>query len=173
MKSFPSFSVITDDDAGSFDEAGFDRVVQAEVADYPLKQGFFAAALACGSEGRRGEIEAGLDASRAMNAVKAADPFGRLFEFFFCDSLHGRFWVAAPGMVGFVVDDHDVLRSGHIFKNFTDVGFVAERPTFVHTFSFGDAFFGIPIQCVPIHNVDFALAQCVMKSRGMRLNSAK
>src|SRR5216683_5701451 len=77
----PKPCVIADNDTGSLNEARFDGVVEAEVADDPLEQSFLAAALAGGSERRGGEVEARQNAASAVDAVESADPFGGFFEF--------------------------------------------------------------------------------------------
>src|SRR6266581_2800913 len=83
----PKPRVIADNNTGSLDEAGFDGVVEAEVADDPLEQSFLAAALAGRSEGGGGEIEAAENAASAVNAVEAPNPLGGFFQFLFCDSF--------------------------------------------------------------------------------------
>ncbi len=84
---FPEFGIVANDNARSFDQSGFDGVIQAEIADDPLEQCFLAAALAGGSEGRGGQVEAGKDAAGAMDAIESADPFSGFFKFFFCNAL--------------------------------------------------------------------------------------
>src|SRR5579859_5112205 len=84
---FPELGVVADDNARGFDQAGFDSIVEAEVADDPLKQGFFAATLACRGKGRGGKVEARQNAPCAVNAVEATDPFSCFFDVFLGNAL--------------------------------------------------------------------------------------
>ncbi len=67
-------------------------------------------------------------------------------------------------MVSFVVDDDDVLRAGHVFKDFADVGLVAECAALVYAFPFGNALLGIPIETVPIGDAHATLAKRIFQS---------
>ena len=62
-------AVIPDDDTGRFHKAGFDRVIQAEVTNDPIKQSFLPAFLAGRGERSRGEIVSDEDVSALMDAV--------------------------------------------------------------------------------------------------------
>ena len=137
----PKPCVIADNNTGSLDEAGFDGVVEAEVADDPLEQSFLAASLARGSEGGGGEIETGENPASTVDTVEAPNPLGGFFQFLFCDSFECGFRIAAPSMVSFVVDNDDVLGGSHVFKDLADVCFVAKRAALVHGLLFGDALF--------------------------------
>ena len=76
------------------------------------------------------------------------------------DALDLRFRWHAPGVVGFVVDDEDVLRRVAMSPSTSrDVGFVALGSALVDAALLPDLLLGLPIQCVPVADEHLALAE--------------
>ena len=165
LEIFSELRIIANNDARRLHQPGFDGVIETEIADDPIEESFIPAALAGGRKGRGRKVEAGQNAASSMDAVESANPFGRLLDIFLCYSLDRGFGSDAPGVVGFIVNDHDVFGAGHVGEHFANVGFVAESAAFVHGPPFGNALFGVPIESVPVANRDFALAQFVFQAR--------
>ena len=93
-------------------QAGFNGVVQAEVAHHPGEQAFFVIGLSGGRKGCGRQVEAALDAARLVDAVQPFDPARGLVQ---VDAQFSRLRLAdldvgwlAVGVVGLIVDDHDV-----------------------------------------------------------------
>ena len=162
--------VVADHNARGFHQAGLNGVVQTKIADDPAEQPFLGAFLAGWREGRSGKVVAGEDATRRIDAVQAADPFGCLLDVVLGDAPELGLGRHPPGVVGFVVDDQDVTRVRQVAQHVTNIGFVAPGPAFIDAALPGDLLLGLPVERVPVADNDLALAQLVEQRGG---NNAK
>ena len=168
---FAQTGIVTNNDARSFDQTGLDSVVEAEIANDPSEEGFFAATPSGGSEGCGREVKASKDAAGTVNTVQAADPFGGLVDFFAGEALDGGLGWNAPGVMCFVIKYDDVLRSGHILQDFAGIGFIAESAAFVYRSSLGDLFVGVPSSLCQFRIMTLPWRSLSSRPKGMRWNS--
>ncbi len=98
----------------NLDDARLDGVYQAEIRDDPGKRFALLVAAAFDVEGRRRKIGAEVDAPHSVDAIQPAHPDGRLLPLgdLLCRKLFSHLlWQRRRpiGVVGFIVDDQDVL----------------------------------------------------------------
>ena len=152
-------AIITDNHTRRFDQARFNRVVQAKIADNPIEQGFFRTFFADGNKRCCREIISGKQAAGAVDAVKSANPDGGFVLFFLRDATQFQSFRDAPCVMGFIVDDENVLRVRHFAENLTDISIIAFRTAFIHTAFLRKVFGGFPIEHVPVLYNDFGLIE--------------
>ena len=102
-----------------------------------------------------------------MNAVEPADPLRGFFELFFsARPVISAFGWHAPGVMGFVVDDEDVLRRGHLLQALRGRRLRRSwRRACRRCLRLGDLLLGLPVQRVPVADHDLALAQLVLQAQ--------
>ena len=98
-----------------------------------------------------------------MDAIQTADPDGglllSLFLLFCQFSLIFR--VLAPCVVGFIIDDQNILSIGHLSQHLTGVCFITFGSPLIHTPTFFDGLLAVPRQRLPVGDQHFALPQLV------------
>ena len=159
-------SIVPNNDAGRFDKAGFDTVIQAKIADDPSEKSLFIILLAGRSKRSSRKIIASQNVPRLMNSIQTADPYGSLlfcFLLLFCQ-LCLVFGIFAPCVMCLIVYDKDIAGICHLTQHLAGVCLVTLGPALINAPPFGNRFLAVPRQGLPVGDHDFALMQLVHKA---------
>jgi hypothetical protein len=159
-------AVVADHHARRLHEAGFDCVREAEVRGDPAEERLLLALLARGDEGRGREVVGGEDPARAVDAVEAADPLGRLLHLCLRDARYVFARRDAPGVMRLVVHHQEVSGAGELSQHLAHVGLVALRAPLVDRAPLRDPLLRLPAEHVPVAHEHLPLPQPLAQRRG-------